>query len=604
MAAFNFPSNPNPGDEFTPPGGPTYVWNPPRWNMKGTAGGGSTIISGPVDPTASDGSSGDWYINTSTGQWFGPRDAAGTWPPAPAYRPRFPAPREYFVRNDGNDANTGLANTPAGAFATIQRAITVVQGIDLFGDFDFNITVLGGFTYAPFSVIGPFVGNRRVTVRSSGTDFLIDATAGVPNAVRVTDGARLLLFGASLKGAGSSPALLVERGAFLETWNPLSFRGTGTGAAYIEVRDGATLISASNIAISASAAMAVLVTGNSTFRFHNNFNFTNSPSFSTAVAVVRGNSVIYGTSMSPSTGTVTGKKFICDTGGGIDTNGGLSAQSFPGSVAGDLIGTGFYDGVSGVRERLSADRTYWVDGTLGNDSNDGLTQGNAFQSIQRAVDVVWCNIDTGYRAVTINLAGQTFNQGVVIAGRHVGLRTPNISGIQNSTIWTSAGRTLYCQKGCVVNLTGIEIRSTGDSGILAEDTGTIISIGAGMRFGACSSTHMWAYGGGKIFSRVGAGGYTISGGSNVHWRCDTASIIDIINATITISAPVTINYFANSNARCLIACNLNTFVNPGNSTGAKFLINPGGQIDSGGANQATYLPGTTAGVVQTNGIWS
>lgn len=44
----------------------------------GTAG--NTILSGSVDPTASVGNNGDYYINTSTSTLFGPK-ANGTWPP-------------------------------------------------------------------------------------------------------------------------------------------------------------------------------------------------------------------------------------------------------------------------------------------------------------------------------------------------------------------------------------------------------------------------------------------------------------------------------------------------------------------------------------------
>jgi len=44
----------------------------------GTAG--NTILSGSVDPTASVGNNGDYYINTTTSTLFGPK-ANGTWPP-------------------------------------------------------------------------------------------------------------------------------------------------------------------------------------------------------------------------------------------------------------------------------------------------------------------------------------------------------------------------------------------------------------------------------------------------------------------------------------------------------------------------------------------
>jgi hypothetical protein len=52
--SYDFPANPQPGDEFAPPvGGQTYVWQPPRWLVKGIppagGGGGASLPEAPVD---------------------------------------------------------------------------------------------------------------------------------------------------------------------------------------------------------------------------------------------------------------------------------------------------------------------------------------------------------------------------------------------------------------------------------------------------------------------------------------------------------------------------------------------------------------------------
>jgi len=55
-----------------------------------------------------------------------------------SYRPALTADRIYYVRKDGSDSNTGLADTAGGAFLTIQRGIDVIYQLDFFG---YNVTL-------------------------------------------------------------------------------------------------------------------------------------------------------------------------------------------------------------------------------------------------------------------------------------------------------------------------------------------------------------------------------------------------------------------------------------------------------------------------------
>lgn len=65
--------------------------------------------------------------------------------------------RTYYVRTDGNDGSSGLVNSAAGAFKTIQHAVNVAaQSIDLNG-FGVVIQLVSG-TYSEAVALSPYVG--------------------------------------------------------------------------------------------------------------------------------------------------------------------------------------------------------------------------------------------------------------------------------------------------------------------------------------------------------------------------------------------------------------------------------------------------------------
>lgn len=82
--------------------------------------------------------------------------------------------------------------------------------------------------------------------------------------------------------------------------------------------------------------------------------------------------------------------------------------------------------VSQIRERLTANRNYWVSPT-GSNSNSGLGPGAPFQTIQHAVNTV-AGLDIGIFIVTIQLADGTYNDPVVVTGGWVGSGTVQIQG--------------------------------------------------------------------------------------------------------------------------------------------------------------------------------
>ena len=85
------------------------------------------------------------------------------------YAPRavLTANRTYYVRTDGSDSNTGLANTSGGAFLTIQKAIDTVGSLDLS---IYNVTIqVGAGTYTQNLVLKSTVGAGLATLQGDTT---------------------------------------------------------------------------------------------------------------------------------------------------------------------------------------------------------------------------------------------------------------------------------------------------------------------------------------------------------------------------------------------------------------------------------------------------
>jgi hypothetical protein len=91
--------------------------------------------------------------------------------PAGSGREALTAARSYYVRTDGSDSNTGLANTAGGAFLTLQKAYDViVKDLDLAG---YTVTIQGT------SGVNSFTAGINATVGwHGGGQLVIDGGSG------------------------------------------------------------------------------------------------------------------------------------------------------------------------------------------------------------------------------------------------------------------------------------------------------------------------------------------------------------------------------------------------------------------------------------------
>lgn len=127
----------------------------------------ATLLSGPVGPTGPQGPIGP----------TGPTGPSGITKPV---REQLTSSRTYYVRTDGNDSNTGLSNSPTGAFLTLQKAEDVASSFDN-GGYDITIQVANG-TYTTNLVLKSFVGSGSIRYVGNATtpgSVILQSTSGV-----------------------------------------------------------------------------------------------------------------------------------------------------------------------------------------------------------------------------------------------------------------------------------------------------------------------------------------------------------------------------------------------------------------------------------------
>lgn len=247
------------------------------------------------------------------------------------------ANRTYYVRTDGNNSNSGLADTSGGAFLTPAKALSVALSLDLNG-FDCILKLADGTYTSALTMASAQVGAGRIILRGNTTtpaNVVISTTGNAMSAN--APGARLFFEGVKLTSSAGS-CIFVSNGAIIKALGGFEF---GSAAVYHtrSLVDALADFESVNHAITGAALRAYSAEEGGKVKLYNcAVTLSGTLGFTTfAHAEIMG--IIQAGLASFTGGTITGKRYDVYTNAVVNAGGG-GTSLFPGSTAGTVDSNG------------------------------------------------------------------------------------------------------------------------------------------------------------------------------------------------------------------------------------------------------------------------
>lgn len=256
-----------------------------------------------------------------------------------------------------------------------------------------------------------------------------------------------------------------------------------------------------------------------------------------------------------------------------------------------------------VREKLTADRTYYVATTGSDTANNGRTVGAPFLTIQKAVDVVAATLDLGGYAITVQVADGTYTSPTsakALVGGNLITIQGNATTPANVVISTTSNHCFYSSVPDITfYIKNLKVQTTTSGYGLYADIKSVIQFD-GVNFGACASGHIISLGGASVSAL--AASYAISGGAPSHINVQNGGSVFMYNNTATITGtPAFSTAFLYSAVSGIYAGGNNTW--SGSATGSRYSINLNSVVNTNGAG-TSHFPGNAAGTTATGGQYA
>ena len=259
--------------------------------------------------------------------------------------------------------------------------------------------------------------------------------------------------------------------------------------------------------------------------------------------------------------------------------------------------------------------------TTGSDSNNGLTSGAPFLTLQKAWNFIMMNYDLAGYKVTVNVANGSYTGGVYALGVPVGAiggidnnpaqPTPAVQFLGNTGSPSSVSITVtntncfFVGSGAQISIAGFTLSASGASGDYNQSGCALYTFANGgiqftnIIFGTCTSAHILSTTGSTIESLGSA--YTISGGASLHVYATVNGYVTTNDSTITLTGtPAFSTAFAGAQQCGILNASSMTF--SGSATGSYYSVTKNGVISTGGGS--SYFPGNSAGTASTGGQYT
>lgn len=292
------------------------------------------------------------------------------------------------------------------------------------------------------------------------------------------------------------------------------------------------------------------------------------------------------------------------------------------TVVADATGTAGYYAVSAgpgqppvwaaltVREQLAANRAYYVNGSTGSDTNNGLTPTTAFATIQHAIDIV-AGLDISIYTVTVTVASGTYTESVLLkdpVGNGTCILTGDTTSISTwDDVLVTYGGTSPTDGVIKTNssvkwvVRGVKLTSSGRGNLLySTERGQIKynQVIFGTVGDANADFHMLAQKGGRI-ERESGGLWAIAGAACSHYATTTTGEIFGQGGTCTIQSSGSVYNFLFGFAYASGQSRMDTFsetYTANSITGANYNVERQSTIFTNGGG-LTYFPGSGVGIV-------